>query len=324
RRAFRAAFSIAKNAASGASGKVTTSAMPASSAHRASELEGLAVARTTGAELCSRSAASWEPASEPASCTSTSTSANSGSSVATSSKPSICRRSASTAAAASPLPARPTRRLGCSVAICVLEQRHGGGRGRVLVGCVRRRAKEQRPVGVLLEPEETLGLRAGDPKLDRGGSVVAGARLRRGCDDEQVAQQDGAVVVLGRLGNLPRADHVDAVALLEGASEQLIRITGQLDDAVRALERCEHALLLRRAEAGGDEQLVLVGRLDGDQRGDLVHIRDRALRDVGSLVRLRDDPAPRGERAAGCADRNVAGRHQNGDGAGARALRVLL
>src|SRR5512146_1135775 len=80
-------------------------------------------------------------------------------------------------------------------------------------------------------------------------------------------------------GVVPVTDHVDMVADLERAREQLVRVAVELVGALRALDLRPDALLPRRSKPPGRDLLALVDVLGCDVLGELVGRGDRARDD---------------------------------------------
>jgi hypothetical protein len=127
----------------------------------------------------------------------------------------------------------------------VLEEGLAGLGALRAVRVVLRRTEDERPDAVRVDPEELLLLGVRERELDGEvlarpalGDLARDVGLLDALDDEDVAQDDAADVVRGALGDVPGADDVDLVALLEDAREELMLVAGQLDGSEVARQRC--------------------------------------------------------------------------------------
>src|SRR4029079_4061594 len=129
----------------------------------------------------------------------------------------------------------------------------------------------------------------GDCEHDRlvaGAARNAAVRILdlRGLKHQDVAENDAGHVLAVRALYLPRADHVDVIARLERAREQLVGVAGQLERAKVAGQLSPDALLAFGGEAQERDLLAGVDRLRRDLARQVLRLHDRSRSDRG----LRD------------------------------------
>ena len=79
--------------------------------------------------------------------------------------------------------------------------------------------------------------------------------------------------------DVPVADHVDVISVLNRAGKELMAVTGEFVGALCALDLRPDALLLRRGEAACADLLALVDVLSGHVLRELIGRGDRARDD---------------------------------------------
>src|SRR4051794_28579841 len=143
---------------------------------------------------------------------------------------------------------------------------------------------------VLLNPDHLLRLEIRHAELyergllarrdgGAGGALIGRREHQKVTEDDAADRCRGAVVVCTSPADFPAGGHVDVIAGLERAGQELVLITFDLVGALRALDLRADALLPGRREAARADLLALEHILSGDVLRQLLRVRDRTRND---------------------------------------------